>query len=136
MANPPAKAIRAAQYRAKGPIPGMRVLRGLTGKHRWRMTAWLTYHPDHAPVDWVEGSERRRKGEAQTIVVDAPCHPSDLIGHYTAAIAELCADSPTIIDGGFDAYILPPARRTAQITRKCLTQHTSAISSTVSEAHP
>ncbi len=101
------KPIHAAQYRLTGPTAGMRMLRHVQGRQLWDMRIWLTYHPDHAPVDIVDGQPRKREGELQHFRTPVPCLPSELVAHYDRAIAELCEGTPVVIAAGFDAYLLP-----------------------------
>jgi len=109
------KPIHAAQYRASGPTQGMRMLRHIQGRHCWHMKVWLTYSPEHAPIDIVDGEPRRREGELSQFRVPEPCLPSELVPIYEAAIKELCQGTPVVIAAGFDAYVLPgrpPQRQT------------------------
>lgn len=98
--------IHVAQYRISGPTAGMRVLRQVRGPQCWRLRAWIRYSPRHAPIDIIDGEPRRREGDEREILVREPCPISALMEHYEVAVAELCKDTPTVIAGGFDAYLL------------------------------
>lgn len=88
------KPLRVMQYRLTGPTAGLRMLRQVTGLHRWRLRLWLQH---------ADGGEDER-----TITVDAPCPMSALTPLYDAQLAEMSAGEPTVTAGGADAWLLPP----------------------------
>lgn len=87
------KSIHVMQYRLTGPTAGPRMLRQVTGLHRWRLKLWLQH---------ADGGHDER-----TITVDAPCPMSALAPLYDAQLAEMSAGEPTVTAGGADAWLLP-----------------------------
>lgn len=91
------KARKVAQYRLTGPTEGLRRLMHVEGPQRWRLVIRLQL---------ADGGEDER-----VIQVDAPCHMSHLTHIYDREISEMCAGTPTVRGGGWDAYLLPKQAR-------------------------
>lgn len=84
---------KVAQFRLNGPAEGLRRLMHVEGPQRWRLVIHLQL---------ADGGEDER-----VIQVDAPCHMSHLTHIYDREISEMCAGTPTVKGGGWDAYLLP-----------------------------
>lgn len=86
------KRIKIAQWRVKGLAEGVRIFRQISGEQLWHMHYWVKH---------TDGNR-----DDHTLRNDAPCALRHLSEKACEIIAELTQGSPTVIDGGWDCYMV------------------------------